>query len=178
MNDIIKKKLITESIQGWFVLDNILFGGYPDVCLKENSEVLNKYNLLKKKFLKTTYEFYNVIGYKSGFSSIPKNHGEIEHRALCIYESLKHDLTNQFNKNRKAYCKIISEGVDYNNDKLLKKRTNYLGRSLMIENFFINKPLSLKTRQIPKEQITIYKNCLTEVAQKLLDISSKYFKNF
>ena len=178
MNDIIKKKLIVESIQGWFVLDNILFKGYPDVCLKEHTDVLNRYNKLKKKFLKTTYEFYNVIGYKSSFSTIPKSNSEIQNRALCITESLMRDLSAQFNKNRKSYCRIIAEGVDYKNDELLKKRTNYLGRSLMIENFFINKPLSLKTRQIPKEQIEIYKNCLTEVAQNLLDISSKYYKYF
>jgi len=178
MNNIIKKKLITESIQGWFVLDDILFGGYPDICLQEHGNTLTKYNMLKKKFLKTVYEFYNVIGYKSSFSAIPKTHGEIENRALCITESLKRDLKTEFNKNRKMYCKIISEGVNYNNDKLLRIRTNYLGRSIMLENFFINKPLSLKTKQVPSEQVSVYRNCLNEITQSLLDISKKYYKNF
>ena len=41
MNIALHKKLITESIRGWFVLDNVLFNGDPSKCLKEN--VLNKY---------------------------------------------------------------------------------------------------------------------------------------
>lgn len=176
MNDIIKKKLITESIQGWFVLDNILFGGAPSCYLSEN--VLNKYNALKKQYLKTIFEFYNLIGYKSSFMQIPKTHGQIQKRSWAIMESLKKDLKLEFAKKSKQYCKYIAEGVDINNDNLLKKRTNFLGRSMMIENWFIKKPLTLKEGRMDKERLSVYKNCLHEVAQQLLNISSKYYTNF
>lgn len=178
MNKTINKKLITESIQGWYVLDNILFDGCPDVYLKEHNDVLSNYNNLKKTFLKTVFEFYNLIGYKSSFITMPKTHGEIEHRALTIFEGLKHDVDIEFSKNKKKYCKIISEGVDFNNDSLLKKRTNFLGRSLMIENHFINKPLRMRKHKITQERLILIKNCLTEVTQQLLNISNKYFKKF
>lgn len=178
MNDIIKKKLIVESIHGWYVLDQILFYGSPDIYLKEHGDALTRYNMLKKKYLKTVFEFYNIIGYKSSFNQLPKKCGEIEHKALIVFENLKRELKDTFNSNKKGYCKIITEGVDTNNDALLEKRTHFLGRSLMIENHFINKPLRLKSGNIDSERLTIYKNCLNEISQQLLNLSYKYYKNF
>jgi len=177
MNITLQKKLITESIRGWFVLDNVLFGGDPSKCLKES--VLNKYLNVKKNFLKTVFEFYAKIGYRSSFNVLPKNSQEVEKSARIIAESLKKELSKDFTKNRTSYCKIIAEGVDYNNDVLLKKRTNYLGRSLMIENHFINKPLTASLgSNLIKQEIEIYKNCLRENMNLMLKIACKYNKNF
>ncbi len=177
MNNVIKKKLITESIRGWFVLDNILFGGNPEKYLSENT--LNKYLSVKKKYLKTVFEFYNKIGYKSSFNILPKNSSDIEKSAKVITESLKKDLSREFTKNEKQYCKLIAEGVDYKNDSLLEKRTNYLGRSLMIENHFINKPLkSCLGSNLIKQELSIYKNCLTECMNYMLKLACKYNKKF
>ena len=116
MNNAIKKKLITESIRGWFVLDNILFNGNPEKSLTENT--LKKYLSVKKKYLKTVFEFYDKIGYKSSFNVLPKNSNEIESSARVITESLKKDLSKEFTRNEKKYCKLIAEGVDYKNDDL------------------------------------------------------------
>lgn len=177
MNNVIKKKLITESIRGWFVLDNILFNGKPEKSLTENT--LKKYLSIKKKYLKTVFEFYNKIGYKSSFNVLPKNSNEIESSARVITESLKKDLSREFTRNEKKYCKLIAEGVDYKNDDLLKKRTNYLGRSLMIENHFINKPLKACCGgNLVKQELDIYKNCLTECMNYMLNIACKYNKKF
>jgi hypothetical protein len=177
MNTALHKKLITESIRGWFVLDNILFNGDPSKCLSEN--VLNKYLSIKKKYLKTVFEFYVKTGYKSSFNVLPKTSEEIEKSARIITESLKKDLSREFTRNRKEYCKLIAEGVDYNNDKLLKQRTNYLGRSLMIENYFINRPIKSRLgTNLIKQEIDIYKNCLKECMNVMLKIACKYNKNF
>ena len=177
MNNVIKKKLITESIRGWFVLDNILFNGDPEKCLNENT--LEKYLSVKKKYLKTVFEFYNKIGYKSSFNVLPKSSNEIEKSARVITESLKKDLSREFTKNEKQYCKLIAEGVDFKNDDLLKKRTHYLGRSLMIENHFINKPLkSCCGGNLVKQELDIYKNCLSECMNYMLNIAYKYNKKF
>ena len=177
MNTTIQKKLITECIRGWFILDNINFGGKPEKYLKENS--LKSYLNIKKHFLKTVYEFYNKIGYRSSFNVLPKNSNEVEKSAKIITESLKRDLEKQFKSNQKNICRIIAEGIDYNNDELLKQRTHYYGRSLMIENYFINKPLkTCLGSNLSKEEIKIYRNCLNECVNKMLKISCKYYKNF
>jgi len=179
MNKIIHKKLITEAIRGWFVLDNILFNGQSEKCLKEHKNVLNRYNQLKKKFLKTMFEFYVKIGYKSSFNVLPKTSREVEKSANIITESLKKELGKQFTMNSKKYCKLISEGIDVNNDKLLKTRTNYLGRALMIENFFIKKPQrTCIGSNLSKPELDIYKNCLNECTNSLLNIAMKYNKKF
>lgn len=177
MNKIIKKKLITESIRGWFVLDNILFGGKPEKYLNESK--LLEYNLLKKKFLKTVFEFYVKMGYKSSFNVLPKTSKEVQKSARIISESLKKQLDKQFTMNQKQYCKMISEGIDLSDDKLLKQRTNYLGRALMIENHFIKKPQSTCLgSNLSKQELTLIKNCLTECYNTMLNISLKFYKKF
>ena len=179
MNKIIGKKLIAESIRGWFVLDNILFGGKPDEFLKEHANKLNEYNQLKKKFLSTIFEFYDKIGYKSSFIKPPTNTEQMKTSARIVCESLKKELGKQFSINEKDYCKVIAEGVDVNNDKLLQTRTRYLGRSLMIENFFLTKPLKCVCGgNIIAQESVIYRNCLTQLSNAMLDISCKYYKNF
>lgn len=179
MNKTIQKKLITEAIRGWFVLDNILFNGKPEKYLKEGTEGLKRYSQIKKKFLKTVFEFYAKIGYKSSFNVLPKTSKEIEKSANIITESLKKELGKEFTMHRKQYCKLISEGVRVDNDKLLKLRTNYLGRALMIENFFIKRPQKtcLGSRlSIP--ELDIYKNCLNECTNAMLKMAMKYNKKF
>lgn len=177
MNKIIKKKLITESIRGWFILDNILFGGKPDKYLSESK--LLEYNLLKKKFLKTVFEFYVKMGYKSSFNVLPKTSSEIRKSAKVISESLKKQLSKQFTMKQKEYCKIIAEGVDVNNDQILKSRTNYLGRALMIENYFINKPQSTCLgSNLSRQEMILIKNCLNECRDCMLNISYKFYKKF
>lgn len=177
MNKIIKKKLITESIRGWFILDNILFGGKPEKYLSENK--LTEYGLIKKKFLKTVFEFYAKMGYKSSFNVLPKTSEEVRKSANVITESLKKQLSKQFTMNEKSYCKVIAEGVNINDDKLLKTRTNYFGRALMIENFFIKRPKSTCLgSNLSKPELTIFENCLYECRNAMLDISCKYYKKF
>ena len=179
MNKTIQKKLITEAIRGWFVLDNILFNGKPEKYLKEGSNELKKYSQLKKKFLKTVFEFYAKIGYKSSFNVLPRTSKEVKKSANVITESLKKELGKEFTMHRKQYCKLISEGVKVDDDKLLKIRTNYLGRALMIENFFIKRPqrTCLGSRlSIP--ELDIYKNCLNECTNFMLNMAMKYNKKF
>lgn len=177
MNKIIKKKLITESIRGWFVLDNILFGGKPEKYLNESK--LLEYNLLKKKFLKTVFEFYVKMGYKSSFNVLPKTSEEVKASANVVCESLKKQLSKQFTMNEKQYCKVIAEGININNDKLLKTRTNYLGRALMIENFFIKRPkTSCLGTNLSKQELIIFENCLYECRNSLLDMSCNFYKKF
>ena len=178
MNKSIQKKLITECIRGWFVLDNILFGGTPEKYLKE-VKVLNNYNQTKKKFLKTCFEFYDKIGYKSSFNVLPEDSKVIQKSANVITEGLKKELSTQFKMNEKKYCKMISEGVDFRDDKLLKKRTNYLGRTLMIENFFVKKPLDFCLgNKSNTPEVKVFQNCLNECRNIMLNISAKYYDKF
>jgi hypothetical protein len=177
MNKIIKKKLITESIRGWCVLDNILFGGKPEKYLNESK--LLEYNLLKKKFLKTVFEFYVKMGYKSSFNVLPKTSKEVQKSANVISESLKKEIGKQFTMNEKKYCQMIAEGVNINNDELLRVRTNYLGRALMIENFFIKRPkTSCLGSNLSKPELIIFENCLYECRDAMLNISRKFYKKF
>ena len=179
MNKTIQKKLITECIRGWFILDNMMFNGSADECLKENKAVLNEYNQLKKTFLKTVFEYYNKIGYKSSFNVLPRTSKELEKSANVVTESLKKDLSKQFIMHEKKYCKMIAEGINYNDDKLLEKRTNYLGRSLMIENHFIKNPTkTCYGSNLSIQELNIYKNCLTECINSMLKIAYKYNKKF
>jgi len=180
MNKTLHKKLMTECIRGWYVLDNILFGGQPDTYLKESKGMLNTYNQLKKKYLTTVFEFYVKCGYKSSFDVLPKNSNQVEGSAKIVTESLKKDLNKQFTMKQKDFCKIISEGVDPKNDALLAHRTRYFGRSMMIENFFINNPLKHCKRNIKwnAQEKTLIESCLRETRDAMLKISSKYYKEF
>ena len=74
---------------------------------------------------------------------------------------------------------MIAEGINYNDDKLLEKRTNYLGRSLMIENHFIKNPTkTCYGSNLSIQELNIYKNCLTECINSMLKIAYKYNKKF
>lgn len=179
MNKNAKKRLITECIRGWYILDNVLFGGKPEYYLKEHKKVQNDYNQLKKKYLTTIFEFYTKIGYKSTYITLPKNSEQIECSARFISESLKKDLNKEFNKNYQKYCKIITENVDIRNEKILEKRTHYLGRMMMLEKFFVQTPYKSRcVRQLNDQEIAIYKNCLSTLCESLINISSKYYSKF
>lgn len=176
MNKTIKNRLIVEAIQGWHIFDRVLFGNTPTKYLKP--AVQEQYDQLKKKYLLTLVEFYTKIGYKGSYAAMPKTDAEIDYNAYVVTEGLKKDFSVEFEKNKKSYTKCISEGVSSIDDDLLKLRTSYFCKSMMLENCFVNKPLSSCPNNLSKTELSLYKNCLTEVKNQLLNISKKYYTLF
>jgi len=165
------KKLISENLENWFVLDHILFGGIPQSYMPK--PVYENYLQLKKTYLSSLFEMYNFVGYQSKYVDCPKDRAEIELNALtAVAESRK--LSAKFLiKESKKFGKMLKESKKENLDSNVKK----LRLSSLFESSFLTAQMKSAKRpnNFESPKFLLLRNCLTECKKELIGLSLKYF---
>lgn len=177
--DILKKKLVTEMYQGWYLLDNILFGGIPDRYITEDSDY-NNYLKLKNVFLSTLFEYYNHIKYKSGYDSLPKNEKQLIKESCDLYFRLKDECLSEMKENKEKISKVVTEGLTIKegykiNNRLSVIKLNSLFNKCFLEN--ANNYCGKRSRTNDVKGILL-NNCLTEAKREFIKLSKKYYPYF
>lgn len=167
------KKLISENLENWFVMDHILFGGIPDSYMPK--PICEKYLRLKQNYLTTLFEMYKFVDYQSKYIDCPKHRVEIEMNALrSISEARKISARYLLNESKRL-AKILKESKNQDIDTNVKR----LQLSSLIESSFITNQMihARKPNNTESPKFLLLRNCLTECKKELIDLSIKYFKS-
>lgn len=177
--DIIKKKLTTEMLQDWYILDNILFGGNPKYYMSENSDYKD-YLLLKKTYLSTLFEYYNHINYKSRFTSLPKNAKQLRLESCNICDRYESECLSEMRKNRKKISAFVSEGLTMKTSGKINDRLSLIKTNMLFDKCFMEHANSncLRKSNIDDVKGILLNNCLTEAKKELIKYSIKYYPYF
>ena len=167
------KKLISENLENWFVMDHILFGGIPQSYMPKT--IYENYLELKKTYLSSLYEMYRFVGYSSKYIDCPKSRTEIEKSALKSINEARKLSAKFLIKESKKLGKVLKESKKEMFDSNLKK----IRLSSMFECAFFTKQLSEATRpnNFESPKYLLLRNCLTECKKELIGLSLKYFVN-
>lgn len=173
--NIIHKKLVVEMFHDWYVLDHILFGGNPQKYLNEANH--GHYLKLKKAYLSSLFEFYDHIGYKSRFMTLPKNSKQLISEAKSYYNKMLKESARKLKDNSKKYTKIVSEGLSVNDSDLIDSRISKLTTSILFDKCFMenSQKYAIKQSNIKDMKGVLLNNCLTEARKELIQLSSNYF---
>ena len=177
--DIIKKKLITEMLQDWYIIDDILFGGIPKYYISEKQDYKN-YLQLKKTYLSTLFEYYNHINYKSRITEIPKNSKQLKEESSNIYESCDEQVLSEMKENRKNISKIIQEGISLEDSDKIDHRLSLIRKSSVFNKCFMESANSfcVNKSNISDVKGILLNNCLTEARKELIKYSIQYYPYF
>jgi len=166
-----KKKLISEMLESWYVLDHILFGGIPKSYLKESD--YQKYLQLKKTYVQTLFEMYTFVGYHTKYTDCPADQSEIQIMALkTVRESKVHASKTLINESKK-FSKILKESK-INENLGIKK----LSLSCQFESAFFTNQIKRATKpnNFDNPKCILLKNCLNECKKELINLSIKNMK--
>ena len=166
------KKLMSENLENWFVMDHILFGGIPQSYMKK--PVYENYLQLKKTYLSSLFEMYNYIGYQSKYIDCPKNRAEIENNALVSMNEARKLSSKFLIKESKKFGKVLKESKKEMLDTNIKK----IRLSSLMESAFTTCQFASakKPNNFESPKFLLLKNCLTECKKELIGLSLKYFK--
>lgn len=167
------KKLISENLENWFVVDHILFGGIPNSYMPK--PIYEKYLRLKQNYLTTLFEMYRFVDYQSKYIDCPKDRVDIEMNALNAISEARKISSKFLIKESKRFAKILKESKNQDVDTNIKK----LQLSSLFESSFITGQLSQarKPNNMESPKFVLLKNCLSECKKELIDLSIKYFKS-
>lgn len=177
--DIIKKKLIAEMLQDWYIIDNILFGGIPKYYISEKQDY-NNYLRIKKTYLSTLFEYYNHINYKSRINDIPKNSKELKEQSYDIYEYCDKMVLSEMKENRKNISKIVQEGLTLETSNKIDHRLSMLRKSSLFNKCFMENAneFCVHKSKINDVRGILLNNCLTEARKELIKYSYMYYPYF
>ena len=166
------KKLISENLENWFVMDHVLFGGIPETYLPK--PVYENYLQLKKTYLSSLYEMYNFIGYKSKYIECPKSKEDIQLNALKSIREARQISARRLVQESKKLGKILKESKKENLNSNVKK----ISLSSLIESAFITRQMKMasKPNNVESPKYLLLRNCLTECKKELINLSMKYFQ--
>ena len=167
-----KKKLITEMMENWFVADHILFGGIPKSYLKKKS-VYESYLKLKKNYIETLFEMYNLIGYTSKYIECPKSSQEVEINALKSVREAKKLASRTLVTESKYFAKILTESKKNSEVDVKKLQLSCMFESAFFDNQF---KMARRVNNMNDPKFILLKNCLNECKKELINYSIKYMK--
>lgn len=175
-----KKKLITEMFDGWYMIDNILFGSTPTKYLREGSLEYATYLDLKKVFLTTLCEFYQHIGYKSPYSTLPRNSKQVIKESRQRYNVIVRECCKELRDNKEKYIKLISEGLNHSDSRKVDSRLSSIKMSMLFNKCFMETAQRRAINQANMNDVRgiILTNCLTEARKELISLSKKYYSHF
>lgn len=170
--NLLKKKLISEMLENWYVADHILFGGIPECYMKK--EVYESYLQLKKNYFETLFEMYNLIGYTSKYLDVPKSSNEIQFNALGSIRECKQLASRTMIAEAKQFGKLLKESKKIDLVSNVKK----LQLSCQFESAFIDNQFKTAKRinNMNDPKFILLKNCLNECKKELINLSIKYMK--
>lgn len=170
--NLLKRKLISEMLENWYVADHILFGGIPECYMKK--EVFESYLQLKKNYFETLFEMYNLIGYTTKYIDRPKSSNEIQFNALKTVRESRQLASRTMVTEAKHFGKLLKESKKTNLASNVKK----LQLSCQFESAFIDSQFKSARRlnNMNDPKFVLLKNCLNECKKELINLSIKYMK--